>query len=236
MRSRRRAKTPALSLKERLLREVRRAYVRKDLAWLEKTVGELHDQSITDGLTGLLNTRGFRAMLTAFANSVDHRRDSAGEEIPPDRTIDRRKFRVSLGYLDLDDLKGLNERIGHPNTDIVLARFAEILRAEFTHRSDFIARVGGDEFVVVLPGAPGEVLVRKLRNVADILLKESWNFPDLRTGKPAEVRISFTGSTRTIEAIDDLRATVDEIIRRADAEMLGKKAENKRRRAAQRSE
>ena len=52
---------------------------------------------------------------------------------------------------DLDDFKQINDRYGHETGDLVLARFAEILR-EHTREADIAVRLGGDEFCVILAG------------------------------------------------------------------------------------
>jgi diguanylate cyclase (GGDEF)-like protein len=99
-----------------------------------------------DPLTGVGNRRNFDATL--------HRELSA-------RTAPRRGRReaddspLALLILDLDDFKGVNDQHGHQVGDAVLCRAAE--RAHSILRStDTLARIGGDEFAVIAPGAHGE--------------------------------------------------------------------------------
>jgi diguanylate cyclase (GGDEF)-like protein len=71
---------------------------------------------------------------------------------------------VSLAYIDLDDFKRVNDRDGHAAGDRVLKGVAEALRA-LLRREDLVARVGGDEFAVILPesgAAAAAVVGRKL--------------------------------------------------------------------------
>ena len=61
----------------------------------------------------------------------------------------RRKSKVGLLYLDLDHFKPINDKLGHDAGDLVLEGVGSRLK-ENTRESDTIARIGGDEFVVVL--------------------------------------------------------------------------------------
>ena len=92
---------------------------------------ELRDLALTDDLTGLHNRRGFFAL--------------AGQQIK----IARRNHRWALLFFaDLDGLKQINDRFGHPEGDRAIARAAQILRDTF-RMSDIIARLGGDEFAIL---------------------------------------------------------------------------------------
>lgn len=85
----------------------------------------------TDGLTGALNAR-------AFAEAVDR-------ELHFLRT---RGDSLLLAYCDLDGFKAVNDRFGHAAGDGVLRAFAAAARCELSER-DMLARVGGDEFVLL---------------------------------------------------------------------------------------
>nr|WP_283401472.1 GGDEF domain-containing protein [Aliiroseovarius halocynthiae] len=85
-------------------------------------------QALTDGLTGLANRRALDVRL--------------------DRQL-LRKMPFSLMHLDLDFFKSVNDTYGHAAGDAVLEAVAQILCDE-TRRDDLVARVGGDEFVIVL--------------------------------------------------------------------------------------
>ncbi|MYD72677.1 MAG: GGDEF domain-containing protein [Acidobacteria bacterium] len=89
--------------------------------------------SLTDDLTGLPNGRLFRRAVGSALSL------GAGGSGP-----------VSLLLIDLDDFKSVNDRYGHPRGDRVLVETAALLRTG-TRRSDLVARVGGDEFAVLLP-------------------------------------------------------------------------------------
>ena len=110
--------------------------------------------AVTDALTGLLNRRGFDEVLT------DELERAA-----------RAGTAVTLVLADCDDLKAINDRGGHELGDSVLAAFASCLRSSKRAR-DAAARIGGDEFALVLPDAGidagaglAERLRRELRSV-----------------------------------------------------------------------
>jgi diguanylate cyclase (GGDEF)-like protein len=92
---------------------------------------KLRALSITDELTGLLNRRGFFVL--------------AEQQL---RIADRHTKNMVLVYADLDNLKEINDSAGHQAGDRVLAETAAFLKANF-RRSDIMARMGGDEFVVL---------------------------------------------------------------------------------------
>lgn len=89
-------------------------------------------QALTDTLTGLRNRR---ALDLTLADLVDRRQP------------------FGLMHIDLDHFKAVNDTLGHAAGDHVLREVAAVLINE-TRKGDLVARVGGDEFVVVFPGLP----------------------------------------------------------------------------------
>lgn len=100
---------------------------------------ELEELAVTDGLTGLLNRRGFDQVL---------------EEVW--RATVRAGSQMSLLLLDIDHFKSFNDLYGHPAGDDCLRTVATAVSANLARDADQAARYGGEEFAIVLPGTDAE--------------------------------------------------------------------------------
>jgi len=103
-----------------------------------KLVAELAAEARVDQLTGVLNRRGFDERMGVELDRA--RRDGTS---------------LGVASFDIDHFKRVNDEFGHEIGDRVLARLGEILRAE-TRATDVVARMGGEEFLVLLPGCPAD--------------------------------------------------------------------------------
>ena len=159
----------------------------------------LHEQQAarTDSLTSLANRRAFV--------------ESAWVELERARRHGRP---LSLLYIDCDDFKAVNDRLGHVGGDAVLAAVGETLR-QAVRGHDTVARLGGDEFGILLPeiDGPGAVsLAERLRPQLEKTLTSRWD------------RVTFSIGVATFVTPP---ASVDEMILRADELMYQAKRSGK---------
>ncbi|MBI5522204.1 MAG: GGDEF domain-containing protein [Desulfarculus sp.] len=103
----------------------------RDISELAQLREELRSLSLVDDLTGLYNRRGF---LTLARQQV--------------KTAQRMGRRLHLFFIDVDDLKLINDRLGHTEGDRALVAASQVLKSTF-RGSDIVARMGGDEFVAL---------------------------------------------------------------------------------------
>jgi diguanylate cyclase (GGDEF)-like protein/PAS domain S-box-containing protein len=106
----------------------------RDISQHKKMENMLKEMSVTDELTGLLNRRGFLAEAKKHLQLVDR--------------VDRSLY---LLYADLDNMKMINDSLGHETGDQALVEAADVLKSTF-RKSDVlgIGRLGGDEFAVLM--------------------------------------------------------------------------------------
>jgi diguanylate cyclase (GGDEF)-like protein/PAS domain S-box-containing protein len=114
---------------------------------LEDNLRKTETQAMTDALTGLLNRRAIMEHAQAEWERAQRERRA-----------------LSLVVMDVDHLKQINDTLGHLAGDAALKALAEIMRASM-RRYDWAGRWGGDEFLLVLPGAE----LNEARNVAERL-------------------------------------------------------------------
>lgn len=84
----------------------------------------------------------------------------------------------TISFMDLDNFKYYNDTFGHEAGDLLIACFAKLLK-EIYRKVDFVARFGGDEFVVVLPNTNCSEAVRAAGRLYESLVKKEHFIPDL---------------------------------------------------------
>jgi two-component system cell cycle response regulator len=155
----------------------------------------LQNLTLIDDLTGLHNRRGFLALAEQHLRMI------------------QRKGGALLIYLDLDDLKLINDTYGHLEGNRALIVTANVLRACF-RQSDILARLGGDEFCVLMTDAgedsAQQVLKRLLQRTDFINALSSWRF-----------RLSLSVGIADVPAVR--QPSLDQLLRIADARMYEEK-------------
>ena len=141
------------SLKDRQKHRIGYLILIHDISGLKRTEKEMEKLSWGDDLTGLYNRRGFKILANQTINMAR-----------------RMKLNATLVFMDLDELKWINDLLGHAAGDQALIDTAQILKNVF-RSSDIIARVGGDEFVALAIDSaenPGENMLKRLQEQLDI--------------------------------------------------------------------
>lgn len=141
--------------------------------------------SIIDPLTGLYNRRYVDQHLNRLFTSA---RDTDGH--------------LTLLMFDIDRFKSVNDRFGHEIGDLALRNFADRLKANL-RGVDLIARVGGEEFLVALPGvdlSAGYATAERVRRVA-------------AAATPGAPRITVSAGVSTLKAVD---GCPEDLLRRTD--------------------
>jgi len=134
-------------------------------AALDAKTRELGGLSRQDAHTGLANRREFDEVL---------RREF--------KRAQRHRSLLALAVIDLDHFKAFNQRYGTSAGDAALLRFAKLLAVRFQRDTDFVARLGGEEFVALLPGADmaqAQALLDQLReDLRSLAIEHELSLPE----------------------------------------------------------
>lgn len=163
---------------------------------LRKENARLEEQAFLDPLSGTLNRRGLQRVISRELRA--NRRQGAD---------------LTALLVDLDDFKSINSRHGHSAGDRVIREVADGLRRG-VRETDFVARIGGDEFLVLLPGtrlAEGLRVAEKLRLAISCLKVQM-----------ATVKIDLTASIG-VALIPNRNLTVDELVANTQRQLLHSK-------------
>ena len=159
---------------------------------------KLHLSATTDALTGLLNR-------TIMQYEIENKLQEAG------------RAGVMI-LMDIDNFKGINDKLGHPVGDEVLVRFSGVLRDLF-RRSDVIGRLGGDEFSVFMPGTPP---ISCLEEKAKDLNEKGMFVYNTEDGEEISTSVSIG------IAIADPNDTYDTLYKKADEALYRSKEKGKK--------
>lgn len=165
--------------------------VRDRTADLERANDAILHLSHTDDLTGVTNRRGFYLLAE-----------------PALRAARRDGLDCTLGFIDADGLKLVNDTLGHIAGDALLADLARVLRATLDE-SDILARMGGDEFCVLTTGSESDPVALKARMAAAIAkFNGSADRSYLVSASIGLVRVPFAVD----RSLDEWMASADELM------------------------
>lgn len=169
----------------------------RDISDRKELEEKLRNLSLTDELTGMNNRRGF-FLLSEQQLKLANRHGKG----------------ILLFYVDFDDMKWINDTLGHRSGDDALVETGKILRSTF-RESDIIARVGGDEFAVLMIDIQGadveEIVAKRLEK----------NVRELNAKLNREYRLSLSIGAARYDPQSP--CTIDELLARADASMYREK-------------
>lgn len=174
---------------------------------LQNELDEASRQMRHDQLTGALNRRGIEEM---FEKEVSH--------------AQRRRAPLSVGVLDIDNFKKLNDTYGHDIGDEALVHLTQVVR-QHLRPQDSLARYGGEEFVILLPDAnendASQALVRLQRELTRTFFMAEQN----------RLIITFSAGVAELAAGEDIESA----LKRADTAMYEAKRSGRNRVVASRT-
>jgi diguanylate cyclase (GGDEF)-like protein len=154
---------------------------------------QLTDLANVDELTGLGNRRLINKVLQDEINRA-------------------RRGRACLAVilLDVDYFKDYNDNYGHPAGDMVLKRLADVMQRATSRAGEMVGRYGGEEFILVLPGASVEAAVRTAERLQELVAVEAISHEKSPLGG------NITVSQGVVSVTPDAEHTSADIIKRAD--------------------
>ena len=159
---------------------------------LERLQKELEELSYKDGLTGVANRRMFDAVMkTEWAQAQ------------------RNSQPLSLLIIDVDYFKQYNDRYGHIQGDECLKQVAQLLAAALQRPRDFLARFGGEEFVIVLPETD-EAAARMVAERCRELLADA-HIPHEESAIGTALTVSIGAGTVAPRLDDEPRRFIDQV-------------------------
>ncbi len=159
----------------------------------------LRQQSVRDPLTGLFNRRYMEETLDRELNRAAHRDDT-----------------VAVAMCDLDHFKDFNDTFGHDAGDLLLREVARVLKTSVRH-ADVVCRLGGEEFVVILPGASVSIASERLDQIRKRVESLTLSHRDRPLGR-VTISAGLAGYPRHGITPEDLLRAADQALYRAKSQ------------------
>lgn len=177
-------------------RSKRMETVKKSLSTVKKQLMEANRSMRSDHLTGAHNRRSFDEQVKRYIqmNELDH---------DP----------VTMILFDIDFFKKINDAYGHDIGDFVLQECVRLLQESFAREVDFVARLGGEEFAVILPGCDSTVAAKMVEECMARIRKEVFVHGNL------EIRYTVSAGIAQLET----RETPDSWYKRSDEALYNSK-------------
>ena len=188
---------------EKKIRE--EAIVEKNIR-LEKDNKELKILANTDRLTGVNNRQALQFFLKRASEAFLLRENPVG---------------ISALFLDLDNFKYYNDTFGHNLGDFLLIQFTRVLMRNVRSVDDFIARFGGDEFIIILPDTAQDAAVHVAKRILEDIEKNNHFIPAIceYLGRIPEIEDEYKLSVsigiatyKTVSGIENLIPSADKAL------------------------
>lgn len=158
--------------KNEMALKVANTKLRSQLERIKTLQAQLREQAIRDPLTGLYNRRFME------------------ESLQREFALARRQGTpISLLMLDIDNFKQFNDTYGHEAGDFLLKELALLLKQE-VRSSDISCRYGGEEFVVIMPGAALKQGLQRAERLCDLFARKHFNFQGQRLQSTVSIGVA----------------------------------------------
>ena len=182
--------------------------VRDNLGNVTNYIGYFHDLTHQKAREARLERLALHDPLTDLLN-----RRALEEELPRARArADRNERLLAVVVLDLDDFKCINDRVGHDLGDAILQRVAQRLQDSLRH-TDSIARIGGDEFILLLEGLRDVIQLESVLHKINLAIEKPLL---LESGEQIALQVSMGVSIYPLS----VNSNLDLLLREADQAMF----------------
>ncbi|PLW83944.1 hypothetical protein CWI75_00880 [Kineobactrum sediminis] len=170
---------------------------------LRAELEQVQQESRRDGLTGVYNRRAFDWFLGGLLSAPSAQIQS-----------------FALLIMDLDNFKEINDTYGHLVGDRVLLGVVAMCRSVIRNE-DFFARFGGDEFVIVFPGAPARIAAQKAEEICDLISETIFTTEDAEASLALSLSVSIgVTASKAGEGIEEITSRADSAL--YDAKKAGR--------------